>query len=401
MQSGNNALSMVNKFNDETTLINHLIKNGAVPSSIQNPTQGLAIVKFGREIGLQPMMAFNAISVVKGKMYQASEYLGGLFRKRGYDFRLVEYSKERSVIKAKDKYDVWFEFEYTLDQATEEGNNKAKVGKDGTNYNKYETSPARMLYLRNIRQAVTTLAPELLLGTGVDNIEEVEQENIPTEPIKEEEKEKPPLEEVKGPEDQDIPDSVEVENIANQILRDGTDTDPARTKDMKKVLENGMSTKYVPTADPELEIVDPQTDLPWEKKEEPKKEKGFSEKFADDTTEELISDIENIRLDRGQTLESIMKPMFDKFDTQNVVDIPFHDLFNFVAELKKDHAEDRRIMLLTNEEFIAEFKAKVEEAKNDEDLNLILKRYTTKKQCTPALTASIQFKRKKINSVSK
>lgn len=153
---------------DDLTLIRELIDNRAIPSTIENTMQGAAIVKYGREIGMQPMVALTNVDLVKGRPYVSTDYLAAQFKRKGFDYRIIKMTDEENVLKAMDQYGTWFDFEFTMEDARQQGLLKVKRGKDGTNYNQYELRPKLMLFKRNLRQAISVIAPELEFGIEVD-----------------------------------------------------------------------------------------------------------------------------------------------------------------------------------------------------------------------------------------
>ena len=54
-------------------LSKHLVESGFLPEHIEKPGQAVAIILAGRELGMPPMRALRALTMVKGKVVESAD----------------------------------------------------------------------------------------------------------------------------------------------------------------------------------------------------------------------------------------------------------------------------------------------------------------------------------------
>jgi hypothetical protein len=145
-----------------------LIQSKAIPSAIENLPQAMAILQYGRELGLPPMTSFQNISLIKGKPTLSAHLIGARLKNAGHDYYVKEFTDTKVEICFLSKNEKIGEqcFTYTAEDAKTAGN----FNKD--NYKKY---PKQMLYARCLTLGGRIVAPEVLAGIYAP--EEFNEEN--------------------------------------------------------------------------------------------------------------------------------------------------------------------------------------------------------------------------------
>jgi len=138
-----------------------------------------AIVLTGRELGVGPMASLNGgFWNIQGHITMSSEQMRAKFRQAGHSLILVTLTEEACTLKGvrKDNKDTC-EMTFTMEDAKRAG----LMGK-----NNWKTDPKSMLMASCSRKLIRFLAPELLAGTGMDEVEIacIEEDTTPKEPKK-------------------------------------------------------------------------------------------------------------------------------------------------------------------------------------------------------------------------
>jgi len=141
---------------------------------LKNPQQAIAIVEYGRELGVPPMQALQTMAVINGKVGMESKLLLGLAKRIGYDMDIVKSTDKECVISFITPSGKKHKVDFTLEEAKQMG---SATKYDGTLKDAYKKQPANMLVQRAIAKAVRRFAPESLLadgsGIGMYTIEEL------------------------------------------------------------------------------------------------------------------------------------------------------------------------------------------------------------------------------------
>lgn len=121
---------------------------------LKNPYQALAVVEYGRELGIPPMAALQSMAVINGKICVESKLMLAQFQKQGGVIEVLKRTKEACKIRFIFGKNIQ-EVEFTIEDAKRIGLDK----KD--NWVKY---PEEMLFWRCIAKGVRSTAPGVMLG---------------------------------------------------------------------------------------------------------------------------------------------------------------------------------------------------------------------------------------------
>lgn len=157
-----------------------LAKNLAMASVMPNDLRGkpsdvLAIMLYGQDLGLSPMQAIQGIYVVKGKPQLSGTTWLALARRAGHKVRFPETTNERCTIeitRADDPQNPHVET-YTLEDAVTANLVKIKDGKPYARGQKgdplpWELHTRTMIRNRCISNAAKAACPEVALGFAVE-----------------------------------------------------------------------------------------------------------------------------------------------------------------------------------------------------------------------------------------
>jgi hypothetical protein len=155
-----------------TTTVEDLIASNALPSALDTKEKIMAVIQYGKELGMGELTSLNSITLIKGKMVINSAMLGALLKQRGYEYI---WTKDWEVTDAgnKDLEKITTELEimWFSKNLNRELSNKfrmtwkeliiAGVTETNPTYKKY---PKAMMRARCMTAAVRAIAPEILLG---------------------------------------------------------------------------------------------------------------------------------------------------------------------------------------------------------------------------------------------
>jgi len=128
-----NELTKINPYFDEKAwsqmgkITESLLKSGALPQGINNGHQVMMIMQAGKEMGLKPMEALNALYIVNGSINLWGKSLIGRFREFGYQIQFTN-EKENTVTAEVTKGDEKYIDTFTFDDADLSGWTKTKTG---------------------------------------------------------------------------------------------------------------------------------------------------------------------------------------------------------------------------------------------------------------------------------
>lgn len=140
-------------FDQIAMIAGKLFKSGLF-THLAKPEQAVAIVEYGRELGIPPMQSLQMMAVIRGKIAIQSQLLLALAMKNGCDIEIIEQTKEKCEMIFKRqgrKYPVSFTYE--------EAKELELTGKDN-----WRKQSANMLFWRCISKAIRRYAPDLMLG---------------------------------------------------------------------------------------------------------------------------------------------------------------------------------------------------------------------------------------------
>lgn len=69
-----------------STTVEDLMASNALPSALDTKEKIMAVIQYGKELGMSEMTALNSISLIKGKMVINSSMLGALLKQKGYEY---------------------------------------------------------------------------------------------------------------------------------------------------------------------------------------------------------------------------------------------------------------------------------------------------------------------------
>lgn len=130
-----------------------LFKSGMFPNA-KNEFGAFAIVQYGAELGIGPMMSLKNINIISGQIAVNGQLMLSLAIRSGVAFRVIEESDTGCKIEFK-RGDITYLAEFTKKDA----DNAGLTGKD--NWKKY---PKDMYYWRCVAKGVRRVAPDAVMG---------------------------------------------------------------------------------------------------------------------------------------------------------------------------------------------------------------------------------------------
>lgn len=146
-----------------------------VPKPFQNrPDEITAAILFGREIGLDPMVALQSIHVIEGRPSLSALAMRGKAQAAGVKFRLDESTATRCRMSARAPGDEgWTEVTWTMDRAKQLGL---------TNKSNWQKQPTAMLIARATSELCRLVAANVFLGFAYST-EELSDDGSGFEPV--------------------------------------------------------------------------------------------------------------------------------------------------------------------------------------------------------------------------
>ena len=138
--------------------------------SVSSPAEVFAVIEYGRELGIPPVMALQSISVVKGRLCPTGQLMLAIARRNGVKWQ-VEHEDEQECRIRFSRDDMTYVSVFTIDEAK-----RAGLIKEDSNWAKY---PRDMLFWRAVARGLRRIAPDLMLGGYLP--EELEGEVIDVE----------------------------------------------------------------------------------------------------------------------------------------------------------------------------------------------------------------------------
>jgi len=169
-------LATYESYNQLKAIASDLYKSGLF-THLKNPQQAIAVVEFGRELGVPPMQSLQSMAVISGKMCMTAQLMLALAKSNGYSIKIKKNDASKCEIDFIDPVGDKHPVEFTIQEAESLG----LSGKDN-----WKKQPENMLFWRTVSKAIRRFAPETLLGiytieemTGGEaiTIEEIEEEN--------------------------------------------------------------------------------------------------------------------------------------------------------------------------------------------------------------------------------
>jgi hypothetical protein len=130
-----------------------LFKSGMFPQT-RNACGLFSIVEYGRELGIEPMIALQTMAVVQGKISMSSQMMLSIAVKNGLEYKILETTDLKARVWMKG--DVEYTSEFTLEDAK-----KAGIYKQDSSWTKY---PKNMLFWRAVSNGIRFCKPGVLGG---------------------------------------------------------------------------------------------------------------------------------------------------------------------------------------------------------------------------------------------
>jgi hypothetical protein len=148
----------------------------SLPDSLRGkPSDVLAIVLYGQELGLAPMQSIQGIYVVKGKPQLASQTWVALARRAGHKVRIIESTDKACTVEITraDDPDFPHAATFTIEDAAQAGlcqiiDGKVKARSQKGDKLPWEAYTATMLRNRAISNAGKFACPEVAIGFAIE-----------------------------------------------------------------------------------------------------------------------------------------------------------------------------------------------------------------------------------------
>jgi hypothetical protein len=164
-----------------------LFKSGMFPNA-KNAFGAFAIVEYGHELGIPPMMSLKNINIISGQLACNAQLMLSMAMSRGVTYKVVKETDKGAEILFKRG-----DSEYNSTFTEEDAKNAGLTGKD--NWKKYGRD---MYFWRCVAKGIRRIAPDAVLGLYTkDEISNGEIVDIGTPEIKATVKETPQVEETK------------------------------------------------------------------------------------------------------------------------------------------------------------------------------------------------------------
>lgn len=136
---------------------------------LENAEQAVAVIEYGREIGVPPMQSLQMMAVIKGKLCVQAQLMLAIAKKKGCNIKiLVQTDNLCRIDFVRD--DVSHEVEFTYKEA--QALNLAHK-------ENWKMQPANMLFWRCVTKAIRRHAPDLILGAySIEEISEGEYTTV-------------------------------------------------------------------------------------------------------------------------------------------------------------------------------------------------------------------------------
>ncbi len=134
---------------------------GLLPAGLRGkPSDVLAVILYGAELGIGPVQALQGIYIVQGRPVVSAQMWLALLRMRGHRAKVIENTEQSCTVELQrgDTGEIHRE-SFTMDEAK-----KAKLASKDV----WQSFPRRMLLARAVANAARFLAPEVILGMAAE-----------------------------------------------------------------------------------------------------------------------------------------------------------------------------------------------------------------------------------------
>lgn len=175
-----------------TAVISDAIKLGGVlastefvPVALRTPEKTTAAIMYSRELGLPPMTGLASVYVVEGRPGLYAETMRSMIIRDGHQFRIVESTDARCVIKTRRKEwasDDWNTHSFTYAEAQKAG--LVRQPREGKKAGPWLTMPADMLVARCTTRAARRDFPDVIHGMrSVEELQDMTEETVRPTPV--------------------------------------------------------------------------------------------------------------------------------------------------------------------------------------------------------------------------
>ncbi len=138
-----------------------LYKSGMFPQA-RSPYGVLAIIEYGRELGIPPVVALQNMAEIQGRICISAQLLLALALQKGVSYRIIESSDRCCKIEFR-KGDRVYVSVFTIEEAE-------RIGL--TRRESWKHYPSDMLFARCVSRGIKRIAPDV--GLGITTLEEME-----------------------------------------------------------------------------------------------------------------------------------------------------------------------------------------------------------------------------------
>lgn len=138
-----------------------LYKSGMFPQA-RSPYGVLAIIEYGRELGIPPVVALQNMAEIQGRICISAQLLLALALQKGVSYRILESNDRCCKIEFR-KGDRVYISTFTIEEAERIGLTKRESWKH---------YPSDMLFARCVSRGIKRIAPDV--GLGITTLEEME-----------------------------------------------------------------------------------------------------------------------------------------------------------------------------------------------------------------------------------
>ncbi|MCD6371519.1 MAG: recombinase RecT [Candidatus Aenigmarchaeota archaeon] len=214
-----------------------LYKSEMFPN-VKSSDAAIAIIEYGRELGLKPVVALQTMSVINGRICIEAKALLSLAIQNGIKIKILEKSRKGAKVEFKREGFEKFVETFTFDDAKAAGIIYDRNGKIKANWKAF---PEEMCYWRCIAKGLRAYAPDLIMGLYIPeeildspigkeeeiksepkNIQKVEEQEVIDVEVEEEveNKEEQEEEKIEEKQEEEIPELDEKEIIIRNIKED-------------------------------------------------------------------------------------------------------------------------------------------------------------------------------------
>lgn len=152
-----------------------------------SPGEVFSIVEYGREVGLEPVMSLQNISIVNGRLCMGGAVMLGIAKQHGVREEFIEESKERCEVKFEREGHKPYTADFTMEDAKKI---KVKSGYYLADKDVWKNYPSDMLKWRAVAKGLRVIAADVLAGLYLpEEIENIADAVFDYTPIPEDKKE--------------------------------------------------------------------------------------------------------------------------------------------------------------------------------------------------------------------